>query len=109
MHDTALHCYTLHSYTLVHLTGTLKLPHCYPFFAVVDGVLYWAVSCFNYGDDPVFNRQRYGPAWIVTSHDNGQTFNLTATPTDMFKGRLAAPRFVPCCTTVMRLCDCNSH
>lgn len=30
----------------------------------VDGVLYWAVSCFNYGDDPVFNRQRYGPARI---------------------------------------------
>ena len=26
----------------------------------LDGVLYWAVSCFNYGDDAVFNRQRYG-------------------------------------------------
>eukprot|EP00729_Bicosta_minor_P011341 gene11341-33642_t len=26
----------------------------------VDGVLYWAISCFNYGDDEVFNRQRYG-------------------------------------------------
>ena len=25
----------------------------------IDGVLYWAVSCFNYGDDPAFNRQRY--------------------------------------------------
>ena len=24
----------------------------------VDGVLYWAISCFNYGDDEVFNRQR---------------------------------------------------
>ena len=60
----------------------------------IDGVLYWAVSCFNYGDDPVFNRQRYGPAWIITSHDNGVTWNLTATPTDMFPGRLAAPRFI---------------
>jgi len=60
----------------------------------VDGVLYWAVSCFNYGDDPVFNRQRYGPAWIITSADNGVTWNLTATPTGMFPGRLAAPRFI---------------
>ena len=60
----------------------------------VDGVLYWAVSCFNYGDDAVFNRQRYGPAWIVTSTDGGVTFNLTASPTDMFPGRLAAPRFI---------------
>jgi len=42
----------------------------------------------------VFNRQRYGPAWIITSHDNGVTFNLTASPTGMFPGRLAAPRFV---------------
>ena len=60
----------------------------------VDGVLYWAVSCFNYGDDAVFNRQRYGPAWIITSHDNGVTWNETATKTDMFTGRLAAPRFI---------------
>jgi hypothetical protein len=60
----------------------------------VGGVIYWAVSCFNYGDDPVFNRQRYGPAWIITSTDGGVTFNLTATPTDMFPGRLSAPRFV---------------
>ena len=49
----------------------------------VDGVLYWAVACFNYGDDPVFNRQRYGPAWIITSQDNGVTWNLTASPNDM--------------------------
>ena len=55
---------------------------------------YWAVSCFNYGDDAVFNRQRYGPAWIITSHDNGVTWNETATKTDMFTGRLAAPRFI---------------
>ena len=46
------------------------------------------------GDDAVFNRQRYGPAWIITSTDKGKTWNLTATPTDMFPGRLAAPRFV---------------
>ena len=40
------------------------------------------------------NRQRYGPAWIVTSHDYGQTFNVTASPTGFFPGRLAAPRFI---------------
>ena len=33
-------------------------------------------------------------AWIISSHDKGVTWNLTATPTDMFPGRLAAPRFV---------------
>lgn len=60
----------------------------------LDGVLYWAISCFNYGDDTNFNRQRYGPAWLVTSTDGGVTWNETATPTDMFTGRLAAPRFI---------------
>ena len=58
------------------------------------GVLYWAVSCFNYGDDAVFNRQRYGPAWLITSADGGTTWNTSATPPDFFTGRLAAPRFV---------------
>ena len=29
------------------------------------------------------------PAWIITSHDKGVTWNLTATPTDMFPGRLS--------------------
>ena len=33
-------------------------------------------------------------AWIISSHDKGVTWNLTATPTTMFPGRLAAPRFV---------------
>ena len=60
----------------------------------VDGTLYWAISCFNYGDDATFNRQRYGPAWIMTSTDGGVTWNESATPTDFFTGRLAAPRFV---------------
>jgi len=60
----------------------------------INGILYWAVSCFNYGDDSLFNRQRYGPAWIVTSKDGGLTWDQTATPTDFFTGRLAAPRFI---------------
>ena len=60
----------------------------------VGGTLYWAISCFNYGDDDTFNRQRYGPAWIITSTDGGVTWKESATPTDFFTGRLAAPRFV---------------
>ena len=60
----------------------------------IGDTIYWAVSCFNYGDDQVFNRQRYGPAWIITSRDGGVTFNSSATPTGMFPGRLAAPRFL---------------
>jgi hypothetical protein len=47
----------------------------------INDTIYWAVSCFNYGDDAVFDRQRYGPAWIITSKDGGVTFNETATPT----------------------------
>ena len=57
-------------------------------------MLHWAVSCFNYGDDPVFNRQRYGPAWIITSRDDGVTWNVSATSPDIFPGRLAALRFM---------------
>jgi hypothetical protein len=40
----------------------------------MGSVIYWAVSCFNYGDDDVFNRQRYGPGWIITSVDKGKTW-----------------------------------
>ncbi len=60
----------------------------------VEGVLYWVVGCFNYGDDDDFNRQRYGPTWIITSKDGGVTWDLNATKPGMFTGRLAAPRFV---------------
>lgn len=51
-----------------------------------------AVSCFNYGDDPAFNRQRYGPAWIASSSDAGLTWASQAG--QLFPGRLAAPRLV---------------
>lgn len=60
----------------------------------VAGTQYWAVSCFNYGDDPDFNRQRYGPAWIVASNDSGQTWHDAGHTTPVFAGRFAAPRFV---------------
>ena len=58
----------------------------------VGGVLYWAVSCFNYGDDSDFNRQRYGPAWITRSLDGGNTWDDTGAP--VFAGRLSAPRLI---------------
>ena len=58
----------------------------------VNNTLFWACSCFNYGDDPAFNRQRYGPAWIVRSHDFGVTWDDVDAP--VFAGRLAAPRFI---------------
>ena len=58
-----------------------------------NGTTIWAVSCFNYGDDPTFNRQRYGPAWFVASRDEGATWAADAAP-GLFTGRLAAPRFV---------------
>ena len=60
----------------------------------LGGVLYWAVSCFNYGDNPLFNRQRWGPTWIVTSLDKGATWNLSATAPAFFSGRLGAPHFI---------------
>jgi hypothetical protein len=58
-----------------------------------NGTTIWAVSCFNYGDDPTFNRQRYGPAWFAASRDEGATWAADAAP-GLFTGRLAAPRFV---------------
>ena len=59
----------------------------------VDGALYWAISCFDYGDDPIFDRQRYGPAWIVASRDGGATWDEDAM-NGTFAGNLAAPRFL---------------
>jgi hypothetical protein len=59
----------------------------------INGTLYWAVSCFNYGDDPDFNRQRYGPAWIAASEDGGQKWVDNPAP-PVFSGRFAAPRFI---------------
>ena len=64
-------------------------------------MLYWAVACFDYHDDPdfdsVFSRQRYGvndTSWIVASSDKGLTWNVTATDFHFFRGRLSSPRFI---------------
>jgi hypothetical protein len=56
------------------------------------GNMFWAVSCFNYGDDVTFNRQRYGPAWIAASTNAGANWS-SVEQGGLFGGRLAAPRF----------------
>lgn len=60
----------------------------------VKGLLYFAVELMNYGENPAFNRQRNVSAWIMTSSDNGQTWNKEATPVDFFTGRLSSPHFL---------------
>jgi hypothetical protein len=60
----------------------------------LEGVLYLAVELHNYGDNPDFNRQHNIQAWIITSIDYGKTWDLDATPTDFFTGRLASPHFI---------------
>jgi hypothetical protein len=56
------------------------------------GSTFWAVACFDYGDQPDFNRQRYGPSWIASSADFGVSW--TSQAGELWGGRLAAPRFV---------------
>jgi hypothetical protein len=60
----------------------------------LNGVLYFAVELHNYGDYLPFNRQHNIQAWIITSVDYGKTWNLDATPSDFFTGRLASPHFL---------------
>ena len=82
----------------------------------LDGMLYWAVACFDYVDpdlskapgprgysglDPVFNRQRYGvndTSFIAASSDHGLTWDTAISGSGkefrFFRGRLASPRFI---------------
>ena len=60
----------------------------------LQGILYLAVELHNYGDNPTFNRQHNIQAWIITSTDYGKTWDLSATATDFFTGRLASPHFI---------------
>lgn len=60
----------------------------------LNGVLYLAVELHNYGENPVFNRQRNVSTWIITSTDYGVTWNKEATPQDFFTGRLSSPHFL---------------
>lgn len=60
----------------------------------VEGVLYLAVEAQNYGDNPLFNRQRNHHGWIVTSDDGGKTFNQEATSSHFFEGKLYSCHFL---------------
>lgn len=60
----------------------------------IEGCLYFAVELQNYGTDPAFLRQENVCGWIVTSWDYGKTWNLDATPSDFFTGRLSSIHFV---------------
>lgn len=60
----------------------------------VDGTLYLAVEAQNYGDEPLFNRQHNLHGWIITSNDGGRSWDLKATPTDFFSGRLCSCHFL---------------
>jgi hypothetical protein len=60
----------------------------------LNSVLYLAVELHNYGDNPNLNRQHNIQSWIITSEDYGKTWDLEATPTDFFTGRLASPHFL---------------
>ena len=60
----------------------------------VNGTLYFAVENMNYGENPVFNRQRNVNAWIITSVDYGRSWNRDATTQNFFTGRLSSPHFI---------------
>ncbi len=60
----------------------------------MDGTMYFAVECMNYGDNPEFNRQHNLYGWIITTTDYGKTWNREATPTDFFTGRLCSCHFL---------------
>jgi hypothetical protein len=61
----------------------------------VGQTLYVGISCMNYGDDPVFNRQHNTAGFISQSLDNGITWS-NATAVNAFPGRFAAPVLVSC-------------
>lgn len=60
----------------------------------IEGTLYFAVQAHNYGDYPLFNRQKNLHGWICVSHDGGNTWDAEATPTDFFTGRVASCHFI---------------
>lgn len=61
----------------------------------VDGEVYWGIACMTYGDEPLFRRQHNYHAWIAkAANPEGDQWNFTATPTNFFTGKLAAPMFI---------------
>jgi len=60
----------------------------------VRGTLYLSVEAHNYGDNPLFNRQRNLHGWILRSTDQGKTFDPETTPFDFFQGKLSSCHFL---------------
>lgn len=60
----------------------------------IGGTLYFAVEAQNYGENPLFSRQRNYHGWIVTSTDGGKSFDGGATPSNFFTGRLSSCHFL---------------
>lgn len=60
----------------------------------IDGVLYLSVEAQNYGEFPLFCRQRNLYNWIVRSTDGGKSFDETITPLHFFEGRLSSCHFL---------------
>jgi len=65
--------------------------------ALPDGSLVVGVSCMNYGDDTVFNRQHNLAGFVARSVDGGVTWsNATVVGDPALMGRFSAPVFVSC-------------
>ena len=64
--------------------------------ALQDSSLIVGVSCMNYGDDAVFNRQHNLAGFVAVSRDGGLTWSNGTAPGDLFSRNLAAPGFVSC-------------
>lgn len=64
--------------------------------ALPDGTLLAGVSCMNYGDDAVFNRQHNLAGFVAVSRDSGATWTNGTPPGELFQRQLAAPVFVSC-------------
>jgi hypothetical protein len=60
------------------------------------GTLIVGVSCMNYGDDVVFNRQHNLAGFIAESYDGGVTWTNTTIVGRLFIGRFSAPVFISC-------------
>ncbi len=64
--------------------------------ALPDGTLLAGVSCMNYGDDAVFNRQHNLAGFVAVSRDGGVSWTNGTPPGVLFSRQLAAPVFVSC-------------
>ena len=60
----------------------------------IDGTLYLSVEAQNYGENPLFCRQRNLYGWIVKSSDKGKTFEADDSSEHFFENRIASCHFL---------------